>query len=55
MKIYCAGPLFNPKEQEEMQEIAHVLEQKGFTTFLAQRDGLLFEQLLPLLIDKGYK
>jgi nucleoside 2-deoxyribosyltransferase len=55
VKVYCAGPLFNPKEKEEMQEIAQVLERDDFRTFLPQRDGLLFEQLLPILMDKSYK
>ena len=41
-KIYCAGPLFNPKEQEEMGQIASVLECKGYSVFLPQRDGLEF-------------
>lgn len=40
MKVYCAGPLFNIKEQEEMAEIAEALENNGYDTFLPQRDGL---------------
>lgn len=51
-KIYCAGPLFNPKEQEEMDSIADVLENAGFSVFLPQRDGLELSQLLPILIEK---
>ena len=33
-KIYCAGPLFNPKEREEMSQIASVLEHAGYSAFL---------------------
>jgi len=39
-KIYCAGPMFNPKEREEMEEIAGALEDHGFNVFLPHRDGL---------------
>jgi len=40
IRVYCAGPLFNAKEQEQMRELAEYLEDKGFSTFLPQRDGL---------------
>ena len=39
-KIYCAGPLFNKKEKEEMLEIAIALEKNDFEVFLPQRDGI---------------
>ena len=45
IKIYCAGPLFNNKEREEMQEIADVLEANGFDVFLPHRDGFEFAKL----------
>ena len=51
-KIYCAGPLFNPKEQEEMADIATALENAGYSVFLPQRDGLEFAKLLPMLIKR---
>lgn len=51
-KIYCAGPLFNPKEQEEMADIASALEKAGYSVFLPQRDGLEFAKLLPMLIKR---
>jgi len=53
LKIYCAGPLFNPKEREEMNSIATVLETAGYSVFLPQRDGLELARLLPVLIEKG--
>ncbi len=52
-RIYCAGPLFNPKEREEMGQIASVLEKAGFSLFLPQRDGLEFAELYPDLVEKG--
>ena len=52
-KIYCAGPLFNPKEREEMQEIASVLEDEGYGVFLPHRDGLEFANIFPNLLQKG--
>ncbi len=48
-KIYCAGPLFNDKEKEEMTEIAAVLEESGFRVFLPHRDGFEFAHLLDAL------
>lgn len=44
-KIYCAGPLFNDKEKEEMTEIAVALEESGFGVFLPHRDGFEFAHL----------
>jgi nucleoside 2-deoxyribosyltransferase len=52
-KIYCAGPLFNPKEQEEMGQIACTLEHRGYSVFLPQRDGLEFAKLFPHVLQKG--
>lgn len=52
-KVYCAGPLFNPKEREEMQLIATALEDAGYSVFLPQRDGLEFAELFPLFLGKG--
>lgn len=52
-RVYCAGPLFNPKEREEMGEIASALESKGYRVFLPHRDGLEYAQLLPYLLRRG--
>ena len=41
-RIYCAGPLFNRAEQEEMAEIARTLAGAGFSVFLPHRDGFVF-------------
>ena len=53
-RIYCAGPLFTRKEQEEMLEIASALEEVGFETFVPQRDGLELTRCVDRLIEKGY-
>lgn len=52
-KIYCAGPLFNDKEKEEMTEIATALEENGFSVFLPHRDGFEFAHLLDVLKTIG--
>ena len=52
-KIYCAGPLFNPKEREDMANIAAVLEHANYSVFLPQRDGLELARLLPILTEKN--
>jgi len=52
-KIYCAGPLFNPKEREEMQEIASFLEKGRYKVFLPHRDGLEVALIFPRLLEKG--
>ncbi|MBU1259967.1 MAG: nucleoside 2-deoxyribosyltransferase [Planctomycetes bacterium] len=52
-KIYCAGPLFNPKEREEMASIASALRSAGYNCFLPQENGLEFAKLLPSFIAKN--
>jgi len=52
-KVYCAGPLFNPKEREEMAAIASVLKNAGYCVFLPQENGLKFAELVPVFAGKG--
>jgi len=52
-RVYCAGPLFNPAEREEMAAIASALKDAGYSVFLPQEDGLKFAVLLPVLMDRG--
>jgi nucleoside 2-deoxyribosyltransferase len=52
-RIYCAGPLFNNAERQEMALIAQQLEESGYETFLPQRDGIEFSKLNQLLLQKG--
>ena len=53
-RIYCAGPLFNRAEQEEMAEIAHALEGAGFFVFLPHRDGFVFADVHREFLRGGY-
>jgi nucleoside 2-deoxyribosyltransferase len=38
--VYCSGPLFCPEEIGAMSDIARVLEEAGYGTFLPHRDGV---------------
>lgn len=53
LKVYCAGPLFTSKEQEEMQFIAMAIEELGYSTFLPQRDGLELSKCVESLVARG--
>jgi len=53
--VYCAGPLFNAKEREEMATLALQLEEAGFTTFLPQRDGLELTRVVHALAERGVR
>lgn len=52
-KVYIASPLFNPPEREENERIAGSLEEAGFKTFLPQRDGFLYVELVKRIEDEG--
>jgi len=53
-RIYCAGPLFNRGEREEMAEIARTLEGASFSTFLPHRDVFVFEEVHREFLRGGY-
>ncbi len=53
-RIYCAGPLFNQSERDEMTEIADVLCDTGFTVYLPHRDGMEFRLILDELVERGW-
>jgi nucleoside 2-deoxyribosyltransferase len=53
-RIYCAGPLFNRAEREEMAEIARTLEGAGFSVFLPHRDSFLFPDVHREFLREGY-
>jgi len=53
-KIYCAGPLFNPSERNEMKSISTVLKERVYEVFLQQEDGLEFVRLFPFFIERGF-
>jgi nucleoside 2-deoxyribosyltransferase len=54
-RIYCAGPLFNRPERQEMAEIARALEDAGFGVFLPHRDVFLFEDVHREFVRGGYE
>ncbi len=53
-RIYCAGPLFNQAERDEMTAIADVLCEAGFTVYLPHRDGMEFRLVLEELVERGW-
>ena len=53
-RIYCAGPLFNRAEREEMAEIARALEGAGFPVFLPHRDTFVFTDVYREFLRGGY-
>ena len=53
-RIYCAGPLFNQAERDEMKAIADVLCDAGFTVYLPHRDGMEFRLILDELVERGW-
>lgn len=55
MKIYCAGPLFNQSERDEMTAIADALVAAGFDVYLPHRDGMEFRLVHDVLIQRGWE
>lgn len=53
-RVYCAGPLFNQSERDEMTSIADVLVDAGFPVFLPHRDGMEFRKVHHVLTDRGW-
>ena len=54
-RVYCAGPLFNQSERDEMQAIADVLAQAGFGVYLPHRDGMEFRLIHRILVERGWE
>lgn len=54
LRIYCAGPLFNRAERQEMTEIADRLCAEGFSVYLPHRDGMEFRLVHEVLVDRGW-
>ena len=53
-RVYCAGPLFNRSEREEMTAIAEALERAGYAVYLPHRDGMEFRLVHRVLIEQGW-
>lgn len=54
MRVYCAGPLFNRAEREEMTAIADLLVRAGFEVYLPHRDGMEFRHVHQALQEQGF-
>ncbi len=54
-RVYCAGPLFNAAERREMEEIADVLLEAGYSVYLPHRDGMEFRLILDILTERGWE
>lgn len=52
--VYCAGPLFNQSERDEMTAISEVLVQNGHSVYLPHRDGMEFRLVREELIERGW-
>ncbi len=54
IRVYCAGPLFNQSERDEMTTLSRQLESAGFTVYLPHRDGMEFRLVLDVLVTRGW-
>lgn len=52
-KVFIASPLFNSAERKLNEEIAEMLEKAGYETFLPQRDGFLYADIIKKLQEKN--
>lgn len=53
-RVYCAGPLFNQCERDEMSAIADLLCASGHSVYLPHRDGFEFRCVHQALIEQGW-
>ncbi len=54
IKVYCAGPLFNQSERDEMTQIAEALQKSGFLVYLPHRDGMEFRLIMEIFVKRGW-
>lgn len=52
--VYCAGPLFNQSERDEMKSIAQELTAADHSVYLPHRDGMEFRLVREVLIERGW-
>ena len=53
-RVYCAGPLFNQSERDEMKSIAEELVAADHSVYLPHRDGMEFRLVREVLIERGW-
>jgi nucleoside 2-deoxyribosyltransferase len=54
VRVYCAGPLFNQAERQEMTAISDALSEAGYAIYLPHRDGMEFRLILSILVERGW-
>lgn len=54
-KVFIASPLFNEKERQLNEEVDLILRQAGYETFLAQKDGFLYRDIVEEMKKQGIK
>ncbi|QDU10475.1 nucleoside 2-deoxyribosyltransferase [Gimesia aquarii] len=54
IRVYCAGPLFNRSERQEMMSIANLLSDSGYSVYLPHRDGMEFRLVLDVLVERNW-
>lgn len=52
--VYCAGPLFNQSERQEMMAISSQLTETGYSVYLPHRDGMEFRLVLDVLVERNW-
>ena len=55
IRVYCAGPLFNQSERDEMRAIADALCEAGFDVYLPHRDGMEFRLIHRILVKQDWE
>lgn len=53
-RVYCAGPLFNQSERDDMTAIAALLCAAGYSVYLPHRDGFEFRLVHNALMEQGW-
>jgi nucleoside 2-deoxyribosyltransferase len=53
VRVYCAGPLFNARERQEMEDLAKALREAGYDVFLPHQDGLELTRVVEVLLARG--
>ena len=47
--VYCSGPMFDPGDKYDQQQVNDALEKAGYTTYLPQRDGIEIGAMMNML------
>lgn len=47
--VYCSGPMFDPGDKYDQQQVNDALEKAGYDTYLPQRDGIEIGAMMNML------